>query len=271
MKFKDQCIKIYFFLALMFFSNVLMAKDDGTSSSFFLLNGAFQGKNLYVQNPFTPNMKDFCTDEVFLNNVKIMGQIKSSAYEIDLSHLSINEPVSIKITHKADCKPKVLNAQVIRLNSNLQFSSFVVDNNSIQWATKGEKLGDKMFVEQYLYNNWIMLKEFASKGSLSNSSYSYESHHNSGLNKYRIKYVDKDGTAFYSKVADFQSILPEVNFWPKRVSNKIYLSRGTDYQITDDKGTILNKGKGKEIACDALKEGVYYLNIDNRTEKFLKK
>ncbi len=272
MKFKSVFIQFNFLITLLFSLNfTLFGKDDSGSSSFFILNGAFQGKNLYVQNPFTPNMKDFCTDEVYLNNTKIMGQIKSSAYEIDLSHLNINEPVSIKITHKAGCKPKVLNAQVIRLNSNLQFSSFVVDNVNIQWATKGEKLGDKMYVEQFVYNNWIMLKEFPSKGSISNSSYTFETNHHSGNNKYRIKYVDKDGTAFYSKVVDFVSVLPEVNFWPKRVSNKIYLSRGTDYEITDEKGTVLNKGKGKEIPCESLKEGVYYLNIDNRTEKFLKK
>lgn len=247
------------------------SKDDGFSSQNIILNGAYQGKNIYVQNPFTVNMKDFCTDEVYLNNAKVMSQIKSSAYEIDLSHLSINEPVTIKIVHKTGCKPKVLNAQVIRLNSNLQFSNFTIDNSIIQWSTKGEKLGDKMFIEQFLYNNWVSIKEFQSKGSSSNSSYTFESIHHSGLNKYRIKYVDKDGSAFYSKIEEYQSILPEITFYPKRVSNKIYLSRGSDYEIVDEKGTVLNKGKGKEIPCETLKEGVYYLNVDNKTEKFLKK
>lgn len=269
---KTNKILINFFCIIVVSLNFTVnAADDSNNQSFLILNGAYQGKNLYVQNPFTPNMKDFCTDEVLLNGTKIMSQIKSSAYEIDLSHLAINEPVTIKITHKSDCKPKVLNAQVIRLNSNFQFSSFTVDIQNINWATKGEKAGDKMYVEQFLYNNWVTLKEFQSKGSSTNSSYNFESNHHSGINKYRIKYVDKDGTAFYSRVAEFQSVLPEITFYPKRVSNKIYLSRGTQYEIVDEKGTVLNKGKGKEIPCETLKEGVYYLNVDNKTEKFLKK
>lgn len=260
----------YYCFSLIFFSTICFA-DDKINTNTLVLNGAYQGKNLYVQNPFTVNMKDFCTIEVYVNSEKVMSQIKSSAYEIDLSYLAINEPLTIEIVHKSDCKPKVLNSQVIRLNSNLQFANLVATESAISWSTKGEKQGDKMYLEQFLYNTWINLKEIQAKGSSSNSSYSAESHHTSGINKYRIKYLDKDGTAFYSRILEFQSVVPEITFYPKRVSNKIYLSRGADYEITDENGTILNKGKGKEIPCETLKEGIYYLNIDNKTEKFLKK
>ncbi|MFN0048293.1 MAG: hypothetical protein ACKVOU_04135, partial [Cytophagales bacterium] len=73
-----------------------------TASQSFVLSGNYQGKNLYVQNPFTSNMKDFCTDEVYLNDIKIMDNIKSSAFEIDLSKLTLNDVVNIKIAHKDD-------------------------------------------------------------------------------------------------------------------------------------------------------------------------
>ncbi|MFN0049023.1 MAG: T9SS C-terminal target domain-containing protein, partial [Cytophagales bacterium] len=69
----------------------------------------------------------------------------------------------------------------------------------------------------------------------------------------------------------YMATLPEVTFFPKRVANKIYLSRDADYEIIDGYGNPLMKGKGKEIVCETLSEGVYYLNIDNKTEKFLKK
>ena len=85
---------------------------ENTISQALLANGVYQGKNLYVQNPFTGNMKDFCTDEVYLNDVKIMENIKSSAFEIDLSKLSINDKVDLKIIHKEDCKPKILNSPI---------------------------------------------------------------------------------------------------------------------------------------------------------------
>jgi len=244
---------------------------ENTSSQSFVISGNYQGKNLYVQNPFASNMKDFCTDEVFLNEVKIMDNIKSSAYEIDLSSVAVNSFVNIKITHKEDCKPKILNSQVIRSINNFVFATFTIDEGEIKWITKGESKNSRVFVEQFLYNNWIVLKEVPSKGSASSNSYAYPTNHNSGLNKYRIRVLEKDGNSFYSKTFEYVATLPEVTFFPKRVANKIYLSRATDYEIVDGYGNPLLKGKGKEITCENLSEGVYYLNIDNKTEKFLKK
>lgn len=244
---------------------------NNTSQQVLNIYGAYQGKNIYVQNPFTTNMKDFCTDDVFVNDIKVLTEIKSSAYEIDLSNLAKNQAVTIKITHKEDCKPKVLNAQVIRLNSSFQFSNFNIDNEILNWSTRGEKIGDKVSVEQFINNNWFTIKEMVAKGSSSNNNYVVDQNHHSSLNKYRIKYTEKDGNIIYSKIVEFQSLLPEVTFYPKRVSNKIYLSRPITYEIIDGAGSVINKGKGKEIVCEQLKEGVYYLNIDNKTEKFLKK
>ena len=179
--------------------------------------------------------------------------------------------MNIKITHKDDCKPKILNSQVIRSTNNFIFVSFNIDESEIKWTTKGEKKNNRVFVEQFLYNNWIVLKELPAKGSATSNTYFYPTNHNSGLNKYRIRVLEKDGNSYYSKTFEYMATLPEVTFFPKRVANKIYLSRATDYEIVDGYGNPLLKGKGKEITCDNLTEGVYYLNIDNKTEKFLKK
>ena len=257
------------YLFFLFFNSFFI---DNNAPQTMVISGSYQGKNLYIQNPFTANMKDFCTDEVYLNEVKIMDNIKSSAYEIDLSNLPVNTPVNIRIIHKEDCKPKVLNAQVIRSGLVFSFANFMIDEKELLWSTKGEKPGDKIYVEQFLYNNWVTLREIPAKGTSSSNSYSLESNHHSGVNKYRIKHIEKESnTVHYSKVVDYVSANPEVTFFPKRVSNKIYLSRVVDYEIVDGSGNILAKGKGKEIPCERLEEGVYYLNIDNKTEKFLKK
>src|SRR4051794_27483427 len=59
----------------------------------------YMGKNLYVLNPYAPSNlsspKDtvFCTDEVYLNGVKVMEAIRSSAYEINLSGFKLNDTV----------------------------------------------------------------------------------------------------------------------------------------------------------------------------------
>ena len=90
---------------------------SAVNAGILTLSGVYHGKNLYVQNPFTGNMKDFCTNEVYVNDRLVMKDIQSSAYEIDLSHLKEQDPVTIKITHKDDCKPKILNPQVIKATS----------------------------------------------------------------------------------------------------------------------------------------------------------
>jgi hypothetical protein len=237
------------------------------------LSGVYQGKNLYVQNPFAGNMKDFCTNEVFVNDQKVMTAIVSSAYEIDLSHLKLHEAVKVRITHKDDCKPKVLNPQVIRPSSSFQFSSFNVDKDHLFWASKGEKPRGKFYIEQFVNNRWIVVKELTGKESPILNNYDAISSHHSGLNKYRVKYLENDGQVFYSSVVEFTSDLPALDVYPKRVSDKVYFnpSREANYEVLDAYGNVVKKGKGKEIIMSDLGSGVYYVDADNKTFKIFKK
>lgn len=234
------------------------------------LSGVYQGKNLYVQNPFTSDMKQFCTQEVYVNNVKVITNPTSSAFEIDLSSLKINDPVTIKIVHKDDCKPKILNSQVIRIKSSFQFVSFNVTDEALEFSTKGEKANSKLIIEQFRNNNWLSLQDMKAKGD-ANNSYRVSSFHNSGLNKYRIKYHDETGEVFYSKVVEFTSKLPEAKFAPLRVSKNLTFTRALHYEILDAYGNVVKKGEGTEVDCTELVSGVYYVNYDNKSEKFLKK
>jgi hypothetical protein len=256
-------------LSLLF--SAILGSSFISYAGILTLSGVYQGKNLYVQNPFTGNMKDFCSNDVYVNDVKMSVNIESSAYEIDLSHLKVNDPVTIKITHKDDCKPKVLNPQVIRASSSFQFSAFTVDKAVVIWATKGEKPRGKFFIEHFVNNTWVIVKEVPGKGSVILNNYDVESHHHSGLNKYRAKYLESDGQVFYSQVFEYSSDLPEVTFYPKRVTDKIYLSREAEYEVLDQYGNAVRKGKNKEIDIASTGEGVYYLNVDNKTYKLYKK
>lgn len=236
------------------------------------LNGVYKGKNLYVQNPFTGNMKDFCTEEVFINGERKMSKIQSSAYEIDLSALKIGDPVVVEITHASDCKPKILNPQVIRNeHSEFHFLSFTVADNKLTWSTKGESSNCKMYMQQYTRGQWINVDEIKGKGLPTQADYSHTVTHHNGLNKYRIKYLDVHGKVVYSHVAEYNSSEEDVTFYPSRVSSSITLSRTTDYEIMDSYGNVVKKGNGEKIDCVDLKSGVYYLNMHNQTEKFFKK
>lgn len=263
---------ILFFL--LSFSS-LFGQNEGSDEKEEVVKGVYQGKNLYVQNPFTSDMKDFCTNKVYVNDKEVLSDIKSSAFEVpfdSMAGLKVNDKITVRIIHKSDCKPKVLNAQVIRLTSDFKFTDFSIDEDGLHWSTKGERKGDELHVQQFLYNNWETIEKISSKGSATQNSYDYTDHqHHSGVNKYRIKYVEQGGTVYYSKVIEFKSNMPEVTFHPKRVTNRIYLSRPVRYEVIDGYGTPVIKGEGEEINCLPLKEGVYYLNVDNKTEKFLKK
>ena len=257
--------------SILIFVTLLSLSITVLNAGVITLAGVYQGKNLYVQNPFTSNMRDFCTNEVFVNNIKVMSNVKSSAYEIDLSHLKLNDPVTIKITHKDDCKPKILNPQVVRVKSKFQFTSFTVDETNINWNTKGEEPNSKFYLELFNNNNWITSQQVKGKGSSLSNNYSVGSKHHSGLNKYRVKVIIPGGQVFYSKVAEYTSTLQAVEFYPKRVTKNITLSRETNYEVLDVYGNVVKKGIGSTIDCSSFKTGVYYLNIDNRTEKFFKK
>ena len=79
-----------------------------------VLEGAYQGKNLYVQNPMTQD--GWCAVYVEVNGVKVLDSldVQKTAFEIDLKSLGIEQggAVQIRIYHQSDCMPKVLNPEV---------------------------------------------------------------------------------------------------------------------------------------------------------------
>jgi hypothetical protein len=201
-----------------------------------VLSGVYQGKNLFVQNPAVGQDKTYCVDEVHVNDVKKMSAIKQSAFEIDLSDFEIDAPVTVKILYQDGCAPKYL-----------------------------------FYVEHFVNGNWLAIKKFEAKNTGA-GIYSLPVTHSQGINKYRIKAQnEEDHHMFYSRVVEFDPDAKPVTFFPKSVTSKITLSRATGYEVVDTKGNVLKKGSGTEISLAELKSGVYYLNIENRKEKFFKK
>jgi hypothetical protein len=237
-----------------------------------VISGVYQGKNIYVQNPFSADKKNFCTEEVYINDVKKMDNIKSSAFEIDLSYLAINDPVTIKILYKEECMPKVLNSYVLRPSGTFQFNAFNVTPAEVNWTTTGEKRQFVYYIEQFVNNNWLIVKSVNAKGETGDGIYNLPIEHRFKTNKYRIKAQDQDNhQIYYSKAIDFNLTQEPITFYPKSVINKITLSREARYKVLSAKGEVLKEGKGTEIQLADLKTGVYYLDIDKKTEKFFKK
>ena len=237
-----------------------------------VLKGKYNGKNIFVRNPYNNETESFCTNKVFVNDRLIFDGPQLSAYQVDLSHLNLGDLVVIRVEYKNDCEPVVLNPQAISFTTGFQYITAQADNNSLLWSTKGELPQGSFEIEQLrVKKGWTVMNHVEGKGEQHNNQYSIAPNHFPGDNRYRIKYTSHDGTEYYSVEFAFTSSEDPITFSPETVTTKITLSKPTEYFITDMNGNEIIKGKGNEISLQDLRPGLYYLNIENRAERFIKK
>lgn len=246
-----------------------------------VLEGNYQGKNLYVQNPFAGSGVGFCVFEVRVNDQVTTDEINSSAFEIDFKNfqLKLGDKIEVKIMHKDDCKPKVLNPEVLKPKSTYEVVSMKIEQDgTLKWQTKGESGKLPFIVEQFKWNKWVKVGEVEGKGTATVNDYSYKVVPHSGKNQFRIKQVDYTNMPKPSKTVELMSNTPEIQFSPKKADKKIMFtetggskSAETQYEIYDQYGNVVKKGFGSEVDVSNLQKGAYYLNYDSKMEEFLKK
>jgi hypothetical protein len=235
-----------------------------------VLTGVYHGSNLYVQNPGDAKT-GYCVQSVLVNGRKVMDASQASVFTIDLSTLETNTPLRVEIHHKDGCEPKVINPNAIRIKEEFQFVFLDVDDHILHWQAKGDKKMSKYFIEKFEHNNWAVEKAIDSRGVAGTAEYKEPVEHHTGVNRYRIKYVESSGKSYYSEEVRHESVSESVTFFPKKVSNLLSFSREIDYEIRDAYGNKVLTGHAKDVDCTALKTGLYYISFDNRTEKFFKK
>lgn len=254
----------FLLLTLMIFS----AKAED-----IVLNGTFQGDNLYVKNPFAPSGVGFCVYEVTVNGLTSTDEINSSAFEVDLSVYGFipGEALSVTIKYKEGCQPIVLNPEVLNARSSFEITQLDIDQDKVHWSTIKEAGSLPFVVEQFRWNKWIEVGRVNGKGVSDNNDYESKVRFHSGENKFRIKQTDYRGKPKYSDDLIYVSTAPEVNFSPQRVDDEIQFTAPTLYEIYDEYGGIIFKGYGQTINVSGLKKGSYYLNLDNKLAQFTKK
>jgi hypothetical protein len=256
-------------------SLVIIAASIASIAGNIILEGNYQGKNLYVQNPFAGSGVGFCVQKVEVNGQVTTDEINSSAFEIDFNNyqFKIGDKISVKITHKDDCKPKVLNPEVLKPKSTFEVITMKLDGDgTLKWNTKNETGKLPFVIEQYRWNKWVKVGEIDGKGIGDNNEYSFKiTTLHSGENQVRVKQVDYTSQPRYSRPTKYTTTIPEVTFAPQKVSKEITFSAETLYEIYDQYGNVVKKGFGKSVDCANLAKGVYYLNYDNKTAEFIKK
>jgi hypothetical protein len=268
--------KIVVFIVLVV---AISLSNRALSQNTILLEGNYQGKNLYIQNPFASGNVGFCVSEVRVNDNVTTDEIASSAFEVDLKpfQLKIGDKIEIKIAHKSDCKPKVLNPEVLKPKSTFEVISMSVTmDGTLKWSTKAEQGKLSFVIEQFRWNKWVKVGEVDGVGTATTNNYEYKVSPHSGKNQFRVKQTDYSGQARLSKPSEFVSNSCEVAFAPIKVSKDISFTCGdkaaeTMYEIYDQYGNIVKRGYGDKIDCVNLPKGGYFLNYDNKMGEFVKK
>ncbi|MBR8534752.1 hypothetical protein KDU71_04210 [Carboxylicivirga sediminis] len=256
---------------LLFFATVLTMVN--VQAGELELRGTFQGENLYVKNPFAASGVGFCVYEVTVNGQTTTDEINSSAFEIDLGvfQFTLGEAIIVGIKFKDDCEPKVLNPEVLNPRATFEVVNLTVSNNKLNWTTTKEAGALPFIVEQYRWNKWVKVGEVQGNGSNQSNTYSVDVRQHTGENKFRIKQVDYRNKPRYSQETKMISTQAEVTFSPNKVDDKISFSSPTLYEIYDEYGGIVFKGYGSEVNVAGIEKGRYYINYDNKMERFTKK
>jgi hypothetical protein len=253
-----------------------------SQSNVIVLDGNYQGKVLYVQNPFGPGGVGFCVTEVKVNGNITTDETNSSAFEIDLkSHkLNIGEKIEVKIYHKDGCKPKVLNPEVLKPRSTYEVVNMEADKEgNLKWSTRSESGRLTFIIEQFRWNKWVKVGEVEGKGTPATNEYAFKVTPHSGKNQLRLRQTDYTGHPRLSKPLEFMGEGPDTEYAPQKTSKEIsFFVKGkqdkpveTMYEIYDQYGNVVKKGYGSKVDVSNLPKGGYYLNFDNKMGEFVKK
>ncbi len=257
-----------FFSFFLFFS-------FGSQAQSLVLNGIYQGKDLYVKNPFTDDGVGFCVYEVYVNGSLTRDEINSSAFAIDFNILgvAVGAPVEVILKHRSQCKPIVLNPESIKPHSTFKIESISVDGNILSWKASGESGALPYIVEQFRWNKWVKAGEVNGDGTADLTAYKFQLSPYSGENKVRLKQIDYTDKPRYSDAVTYSGKSQPVSFQPKKVEREISFSTSTRYEIFDKYGKLVKTGYAKSIDVASLKSGEdYYLNYDSSFgETFRKK
>lgn len=263
-----------FFLFLISFTSTFLYGQ----AKFLSIEGYYQGKNVIVSNPPLSDGYGYCVYKVTVNGDILPATIQMANFEIDfaLFRLKKGDKVFIVLEHAENCAPRFMNPQVLLPKSTFECTSITCDNQGIlKWSTKNEDGVLDFKVEQYRWDRWVEVGLVKGAGTKENHSYTFQITPHSGKNTIRVSQTDNTGETRSSKQVSFNSSLPKVKKTPARVSDYIYFKANgksvkTKFEIYDAYGNLLKTGFSDSIDCRNLVNGVYFINYDNTSEKFIR-
>ncbi|WP_425391399.1 hypothetical protein [Ekhidna sp.] len=255
----------YFTLTLVGFCSVLAQEPVKTETK---LAGVYQGKTLFVQNPYDKQSKEFCVESVYVNERRLNLNYRLSALKIDFDGFDMYTPVKIRLEHRDTlCVPVIINPEAILFHTIFRFSEISLTDSALVWETKGETGVGTFEIERLNNGIWIEKESMPSRGRYEGARYTYFPNLEEGANKYRIKYIFPRGSRtryLYSREVDFDFYPEPVEFKPKSAKTRLYLSRSTHYEIYDQARRLVHEGQGNEIDVTVLRAGTYVIYFNGK-------
>lgn len=261
-------MRLIIFLAAYFLtSTAIMA---GT----MVLEGKYQGKNLYVVNSVSGSGVGYCVFEVQVNGKVSSDEWNSPAFEIDLGvfGLGIGDDVIVTIKYKEGCVPKVINPGVLEPQPSFEIASISISESGLmEWETTGETGQLPFIIQQFKWNKWVSVGEVIGKGTSGKNKYSFQTVEVSGVNKFRVAQKSSEGDSRTSEAVEYKSSKPAVTVVYDKRTKKLKFSEDTNYELYNMYGQIVKRGFGSEADLSDLPKAEYYINYDNSSERFFRK
>ncbi len=256
------------------FLTLLLATTRLFSNEILIVEGKYQGKNIYILNSFNSNGVGFCIYEVYVNGVRTTDEINSLAFEVDLRTFSFSEQakVEIKILHKNDCKPKVLNPEDLQPRPTFETKSILISSTGLMtWVTTKESGALPYIIEQYRWNKWVYIGEIEGFGTSGEHSYSFQVTAHSGLNKFRVKQSGLGQSVKYSPEVQYTDPSKALlTYSQSNNSKKISISQPSLFEMYDEYARVVLKGYGTKIDLNTFANGTYWFCFDNQVVKIKK-
>lgn len=239
-----------------------------------VLDGKYQGKDLYVINSVSASGVGYCVFEVLVNGQISSDEWNSPAFEIDLGiyGLQLGDDIVVTIKYKEGCLPKVINPGVLEPQSTFQISDInITESGMFNWETSGETGTLPYIVQQFKWNKWVNVGEVMGKGVAGRNSYNYQTIEVSGVNKFRVAQKTRNGELKSSSSVEYSSSMSPVSIMYDKKGRTIEFSKETNYELYNVYGQIVKRGFGAKADLTNLPKNYYYISFDNNTEKFYRK
>ncbi len=245
-------------------------------SKMITFRGVYQGKNVYVHNPYDEQLNQYCVTYVYVNGEKVVSNPHTSAFEIPFDTISIGTKLNIQVYGHQECiqSIRLLNPAAIKSDAKFSFVSFRLSESKLYWRAKGESPKGSYLVEYFLNKEWVVLEQLEAKHNVSEDNYIVDVKTFPGENRFKLIFVEGDGTRMESNDQIIMVKGAPVKFFPLKVDNEIsfFPNIKVNYEIVNIQGETVKKGKGSVIDCTELEKKQYYtIYYNNQKGRFYKK